>query len=64
MDASAHPVLSNKHLYFNFQTFTSSQIGSHNQQEKWGDLGYEFMLKKKKKRKQFLNTVFQGKGIW
>lgn len=49
MDASAHPVLSNKHPYFNFQTFTSSQIGSHNQQEKWGDLGYEFMLKKKKK---------------
>ena len=58
MDASVHPVLSNKRPFFNFQIFTSSHIGPQAQQKKIRGL-MSLCLKKKKKSNS--NTVFKAK---
>lgn len=60
MNISAYPILSNKHLYFNFQVFNSSHMGPTYKAERMRKLMLWAYVKKKK---QLLNTFFQGKGI-
>lgn len=60
MDTSAHPILSNKHPYFNFQVFISFHKGPTYITERMRKLMLWAYVRKKKSNS---NTFFQGKGM-